>query len=493
LLAFLLPAGAPGPQATSAQTTAVVSADAIPDAGNTATSVGTIDTCRSTTTGASFTVDIVIQGVSGLSGLQANLLYNPAILKVTGVGYTFFLASTLVAVVDVGDSVPDTDGTFVLGGAQFPSAPASGSGVLARVTLQALASGSSSLNLTVVKLSDGLGNPIPPSDSVTHVYLGPINNANVVIDGSCIDTDGDGVPDVLDNCPTVANGPAQASIPGVGNQTDTDGDGLGDACDPDDDNDGYWDTDESAKGSNTVNALSTPEHCDGVDNDGDTAIDEAPTGANWDIDGDTVKDCSDSSVDSDGDGTVNTLDADDDGDGYTDAQERRMSTDELGNCSSNTSHDAWPPDRTHDGVINVGDVISAFLGKMLNPKGYDARSDADGDHDNDIGDVIILYGSAKILTKCAAFTFTNGTGGAVDDIHIQWSSAIAEVFSARDSDLKPWSNRTISGGGLTLDMDRPDVLGDLASGGQLTVVVRGSSPTLPPCQWTLDGIDKGAC
>lgn len=45
------------------------------------------------------------------------------------------------------------------------------------------------------------------------------------------DTDGDGVPDTIDNCVLVPNGPAQADIPGVGNQTDTDHDGFGDACD----------------------------------------------------------------------------------------------------------------------------------------------------------------------------------------------------------------------------------------------------------------------
>ena len=51
------------------------------------------------------------------------------------------------------------------------------------------------------------------------------------------DIDGDGVTNAPDNCPNVPNGPAQAGVPGVGNQTDADGDGQGDACDPDDDND----------------------------------------------------------------------------------------------------------------------------------------------------------------------------------------------------------------------------------------------------------------
>ena len=52
----------------------------------------------------------------------------------------------------------------------------------------------------------------------------------VTVAGSS-DPDGDGVLDPADNCPTVANGPAQAAVANVGNQTDTDGDGVGDACD----------------------------------------------------------------------------------------------------------------------------------------------------------------------------------------------------------------------------------------------------------------------
>ncbi len=45
------------------------------------------------------------------------------------------------------------------------------------------------------------------------------------------DTDQDGVPNITDNCPTVANGPILLG-PNQDNQRDTDGDGLGDACEP---------------------------------------------------------------------------------------------------------------------------------------------------------------------------------------------------------------------------------------------------------------------
>lgn len=185
---------------------------------------------------------------------------------------------------------------------------------------------------------------------------------------------------------------------------------------------------------------------------------------------------------------------DGDGDGFIDGAELYMGTDPLDVCADSPAEDAWPPDRDRDGDADVGDVIASFNGKIQNPADYDPRSDPNGDGDNDIGDVIILYGGGNVLTKCVAFTFTNDTSGDVDGIHIEWSAPIMAVFSALDSGLEGWSDRTLSGDGLTLDLARP--VGDLpGGGGTLTVVVQAplGGVAVATCQWTLDGVDRGTC
>lgn len=100
------------------------------------------------------------------------------------------------------------------------------------------------------------------------------------------DADSDTVPDATDNCPAVAN-PLQENY---------DGDASGDACDADDDNDGVDDAVEIAAGSNPKDPASTPELCDGIDNDLDGVIDDTFPNS----DGDALADCVDPDDDNDG-------------------------------------------------------------------------------------------------------------------------------------------------------------------------------------------------
>jgi len=144
--------------------------------------------------------------------------------------------------------------------------------------------------------------------------------------GACADQDGDGVFDVSDNCPTVANGAAQAAIPGVGNQTNTDGDSMGDACDPDDDNDG---------------ALDGADNCQFVSN---------PTQGDWNSDG------------------VGDQCQDFDGDGHMDNFEVYVGTGpdlpcavtgylDIGGGNDDEAPDARPFDFNDDQAVNLSDVL----------------------------------------------------------------------------------------------------------------------------------------
>ncbi|HEY0173902.1 MAG TPA: thrombospondin type 3 repeat-containing protein, partial [Pyrinomonadaceae bacterium] len=193
----------------------------------------------------------------------------------------------------------------------------------------------------------------------------------------CVDTDddGDGVSDIAEvdagsdplnanSTPEVCDGADNDLNDGVDEGfANNDNDTQADCVDADDDNDGVSDAAEIAAGSDPLNATSTPEVCDGVDNDLNDGVDEGFTNSDGDAqancvdaddDNDGTPDAQDAfplnpseSVDTDGDGIGNNADFDDDNDGVLDG---------VDNCPLRSNPDQ--ADFDNDGVGDTCDTAT---------------------------------------------------------------------------------------------------------------------------------------
>ena len=236
------------------------------------------------------------------------------------------------------------------------------------------------------------------------------------------DSDGDGITNNLDNCPSTANADqADTDADGVGDvcdnapntpnadQTDTDGDGIGDVedafpldatewldtdadgigdnADMDDDEDGQLDTDEIACGSDPLLASSMS-----LDTDGDTIPDCVDT----DDDNDGVIDTADAFqldpaewADTDADGIGNNADTDDDNDGQSDYNELVCGSDPLdkNSKSSDIDSDSIPDcvdeDKDGDGYLNDNDAFPEDGSEWIDTDGDGLGDNFEVDDDND--------------------------------------------------------------------------------------------------------------
>jgi hypothetical protein len=183
---------------TAAQAPVTMGVDADP-AGNTAASLGPIESCVSVSRGDTFEVDFFITNVADLVAWEAYFEYDITVVNVVGRDVMMFQAAgPRSRVFDLSEPLPDIDGRYRMSVVDLSEPPASesGSGVLGRLTLEAVRAGVSPANVWLFDIdSDGkmdggpfltsaAGEPIGDIDG-NGVFDGPISHAQIAVDTAC--------------------------------------------------------------------------------------------------------------------------------------------------------------------------------------------------------------------------------------------------------------------------------------------------------------------
>ena len=179
------PQPAPGAPSLVINTVAI-DADISADRTNTATSLGSRIACNTVKTSAILTLDITIdsvpavgEGGGGITGFLFTLGYDRSKVTVSALDHDMLLAANPGSqLIPLSDATPDTDGSLLVAAVDFgdPTAAESGSGVLARITLEGVGPGVSDLTLTGVTILD---------DSRQTYSVDNVLAAQVAVDAAC--------------------------------------------------------------------------------------------------------------------------------------------------------------------------------------------------------------------------------------------------------------------------------------------------------------------
>jgi hypothetical protein len=236
---------------------------------------------------------------------------------------------------------------------------------------------------------------------------------------SVSDTDGDGVADDVDNCPSDANA----------DQVDTDGDTDGDACDSDDDDDTVLDVSDNCRLVQNTDQANTDSDAEGdacdADDDNDTVLDGSDN---------CQLVANETQTDTDGDAQGNACDADDDNDGVADETDNcqlvanQSQTDTDGDSQGN----ACDADDDNDGVADTADGCPLVAAGTA-----DGCPDETVPPDTTAPTVSITSGpKAKTKDKTPTFTFTSNDPTARFTCSIDGKPAVSCTSPHTTSKLK---------------------------------------------------------
>jgi hypothetical protein len=183
---------------TTAQTEPTFAIDAGPS-GNSATEVERIEDCVEVQTGDQFQMDIVVEDITDLLAWEVNIDYQPEVVTVVGQDVKMFQQTNEgSSVLDLSAKLPDDSGfhSFSAFDSADPEAPDSGTGVLARITLEAVGAGESPIRFGARdfdndgKLDRGtllrnVDTNIIGDENEDTFFDGEQTDALVVVDGDC--------------------------------------------------------------------------------------------------------------------------------------------------------------------------------------------------------------------------------------------------------------------------------------------------------------------